>query len=150
MGYLCHVLVGGITALVSQSDKNQGNISRTNLIFWDQELPKLNKGNRAKLKNLWKEQYFPYIAESLPIFPDMGYLCHVLVGEIIALVSQSDKNQGNISRTNLIFWDQELPKLNKGNRSKEKNLWNEQYITYSAGNSSSVCGKYCQMPRNDS
>ncbi|GIY28483.1 hypothetical protein CDAR_87931 [Caerostris darwini] len=80
----------------------------------------------------------------------MGYLCHVLVGEITALVSQSYKNQGNISRTNLIFWVQELPKLNKGNRSKLKKYWKEQYIPYTAGTSSSVWGKYCQMPRNDS
>ncbi|GIY28479.1 hypothetical protein CDAR_87911 [Caerostris darwini] len=137
MGYLCHVLVGDITALVSQSDKNHGNISRTNLIFWDQELSKLNKGNRSKVKNLWNEQYIPYSAvirqvcagntvkgqemdreKCFTVFENMRYLCHVIVGEITALVSQSDKNQGNISRTNLIFWDQELPKLNKGNRSK--------------------------------
>ncbi|GIY29639.1 hypothetical protein CDAR_203901 [Caerostris darwini] len=43
----------------------------------------------------------------------MGYLCHVLVGEITALVSQSAQNRGNISRTNLIFWDQEYLKSTK-------------------------------------
>ncbi|GIY50899.1 hypothetical protein CDAR_549591 [Caerostris darwini] len=52
---------------------------------------------------------------------DMGYLCHVPVGEIIALVSQSEKKPGIISRTNLVLWDQELAELNKGKRSKFKN-----------------------------
>ncbi|GIY47654.1 hypothetical protein CDAR_605561 [Caerostris darwini] len=43
----------------------------------------------------------------------MVYLCHVLVGEITALESQSAQNPGNISRTNFIFWDQEYLKSTK-------------------------------------
>ncbi|GIX77285.1 hypothetical protein CEXT_305361 [Caerostris extrusa] len=79
----------------------------------------------------------------------MGYLCHVPVGEITALVSQSDKNQGNISRTNLIFWDQELPETQQRKSFQAQELM-EGAIHPLHWNLVKCVRKYCQMPRNES